>query len=65
MPQNIGDTTKDMVRSGGRAYTVGSKQKRAASTVSREVDIRWAAGSGMDGIHGNGMFPQGDEGERI
>lgn len=53
MPQHIGETTKYMVRSGGRAYIVGSKQKRAASTISKEVDSRWAAGSGMDGIRGN------------
>lgn len=53
MPQNTGNTSKYIVRSGGRAYTMGSKQKRVASTVSKEVDIRWAAGSGMNGIHGN------------
>ena len=50
---NTGEITKSMNRSGGRDIIMGSNLKRSAVTISKEIDVRWAAGSGMDDMCGN------------
>ena len=50
---NTGENTKSMIRSGGRDIIMGSNLERSEFTISKEIDVRWAAGSGVDDICGN------------
>lgn len=38
---------------GRQSYHVIKTFKKATFTVGKEIHIRWAAGSGVDGINGN------------
>lgn len=50
---DTGEIAKSVNRSAGRDTIMGSNRKRSALTISKEIDVRRAAGSGMDDFCGS------------